>query len=39
MNATDMGEIKVYRGKKNYKEIGQVVTVDGDTGAVNLLLL
>lgn len=39
MNATDLGEIKVYRGKKNYKDLGQVVTVDGETGAIWFLFV
>ena len=38
MNATDLGEIKVYRGKKNYRDLGQVVTIDGETGSKKVQL-
>lgn len=32
VNGTDMGEMKVYRGKKNYKDIARVIAFNGDTG-------
>lgn len=32
VNDTDLGEIKVYRGTKNYKDVGRVISVNGDTG-------
>lgn len=35
MNDTDLGEITVLRGKKNYKDVGRVVTVNGETGEVS----
>lgn len=31
-NYTDLGEFKVYRGKKNYKDTGRVVSFNGETG-------
>lgn len=31
MNGTDMGEMKVLRGKKNHKDVGKVVAYNGDT--------
>lgn len=36
-NDTDLGEIKVFRGKKNYKDVGRVISVNGDTGEVRFL--
>lgn len=30
-NDTDLGEIKVFRGVKNYKDVGRVISVNGDT--------
>lgn len=35
VNDTDLGEIKVYRGKKNYKDVGRVISVNGDTGEMS----
>lgn len=35
MNATDLGEIKVDRGKKNYKNMGHVISINGETGRIN----
>lgn len=32
-----MGEMKVYRGKKNHKDVGRVVSFNGDTGELNFL--
>lgn len=31
-NYTDLGEFKVYRGKKNPADVGRVITFNGDTG-------
>lgn len=31
-NYTDLGEFKVYRGKKNYLDVGKVISFNGDTG-------
>lgn len=31
-NASDMGEMKVYRGKKNHKDLGRLIAYNGDTG-------
>lgn len=33
-NDTDLGEIKVFRGVKNYKDVGRVISVNGDTGTM-----
>lgn len=30
-NATDMGEVKVYRGKKTSSDMGRVIAVNGET--------
>lgn len=32
VNDTDLGEIKVFRGTKNYKDVGRVISVNGDAG-------
>lgn len=34
-NATDMGEIKVKRGKKNHLDLGRFISYNGDTGRLN----
>lgn len=31
-NGTDLGEIKVLRGVKNYKDMAHVIQVNGDDG-------
>lgn len=36
-NYTDLGEFKVYRGKKNSADVGRVISFNGDTGETNLL--
>lgn len=38
-NDTDLGEIKVFRGKNNYKDMGRVISVDGDTGELKLFII
>lgn len=38
VNASDLGEIKVYRGKKNYRDVGRVLTVDGETGSIEFVM-
>ncbi|XP_055299621.1 sensory neuron membrane protein 1-like [Sitodiplosis mosellana] len=30
-NYTDLGEFKVYRGKKNYRDLGRVISFNGET--------
>lgn len=35
-NYTDLGEFKVYRGKKNSADIGRVISFNGDTGKIFL---
>lgn len=35
MNDTDLGEMKVLRGKKNHKDIGRVLTFNGEPGDLN----
>lgn len=32
VNGTDLGEMKVYRGKKNYKDMARLIAYKGDTG-------
>lgn len=32
MNATDLGEMKVLRGKKNHKDVGRVLAYNGEPG-------
>lgn len=32
LNATDMGEMKMNRGKKNYKDVGRLISIHGKTG-------
>lgn len=32
VNGTDMGEMKVARGKKNYKDVGHVLAYNGEEG-------
>lgn len=31
-NYTDLGEFKVYRGKKNSYDVGRVISFNGETG-------
>lgn len=31
-NATDLGEVKVLRGMKNYKDLAHVIQFNGDDG-------
>lgn len=31
-NYTDLGEFKVYRGKKNSNDVGRVISFNGETG-------
>lgn len=35
-NGTDLGEVKVFRGKKNYKDVGRFISFNGDTGKSNI---
>lgn len=37
INATDMGEMKVYRGKKNHKDLARLIAYNGDTGKFTFL--
>lgn len=37
-NDTDLGEIKVFRGVKNYKDVGRVISVNGDTGKMMIFI-
>lgn len=39
VNGTDMGEMKVLRGKKNHKDIAKVITFNGDPGDFSFMLL
>lgn len=32
VNYTDLGEMKVFRGKKNYKDLGRLLQYNGDSG-------
>ena len=36
VNGTDMGEMKVLRGKKNFKDVGRVIAFNGETGELFL---
>lgn len=39
VNGTDLGEMKVLRGKKNHKDIAKVITFNGDPGDFSFMLL